>query len=71
MSDLAFYLASSESDMVNNNASVAINLDDYTRGAGSGNFAPENSSEVLQNVIPRISYLTSVIRKNYQMYPLI
>jgi len=65
--DLAFFLAASEGDMASNGAAEALNLDSYD--VTGGRFEPNKVIDVFKAVIPKISILTGIIRKNFNMYP--
>jgi len=67
--DLAYFLGAAETDINNFGAKLVVDLDQYTAQAGAGDYTPDGVHQVLKAVVPRISTLMSIIRKNYNMYP--
>jgi len=67
--DLAFFLQAAEADMITNGARQQVDLDAFVNNAGAGDYTPASVLDVLKAVVPRISTLISIIRKNYNMYP--
>lgn len=67
--DLAYFLKAAESDMASNGAKMVIDLENFANNGGAGDYTPNNVMHVLQNVVPRISTLMSIVRKNFNMYP--
>ena len=65
--DLAFYLDAAETDMTTNGANVTCDL--HTFELGGGKFTPHTVIDVFKAVIPKISYVMGVIRRNFNMYP--
>lgn len=52
--------------MANYGAKFTIDLDNYK---GDSNYKPTTPIDVFKSVIPHISMLMGIIKKNYQMYP--
>jgi hypothetical protein len=64
--DVVYFLAASEGDMAANGAKFTVDLDDYK---GDNNFRPATAIDVFKSIIPHISTLMGVIKRNFQMYP--
>ena len=67
--DLAYFLGAAETEINTNGAKLVVDLDQYTAQAGAGDYTPDGVHNVIKAVVPRISTLMSIIRKNYNMYP--
>jgi hypothetical protein len=65
--DLAYFLKASEADIVK--AGAATNVDLAAFSAGGSEYTPANVLDVFKAVIPRVSLLMGIIRRNYNMYP--
>jgi hypothetical protein len=65
--DLAYFLAASEADMVANGTSSTLTLGDYD--VTGGRFTPENIIDLFKSVVPRIAIVSGTIRRNFNMYP--
>lgn len=55
--------------MASYDAALTLNLTDFDGVHGSGDFAPSHVLHVLKNLVPRISLLMGIIRRNFNMYP--
>jgi len=64
--DITYMLKAYESEMANHGAKFTIDLDNFK---ASGNYTPTTPMDVFKSVIPHISNLSGVIRRNCQMYP--
>lgn len=67
--DLAYFLKAAETDMDKNGAKQSLDLDTFTNQGNTGDYTPATVTDVLRAIVPRISTLISIIRKNYNMYP--
>jgi hypothetical protein len=65
--DLAYFLKASQADIANSGASTTLDLSAFS--VGGAEYTPANVTDVLKAVVPRISLITGVIRRNYNMYP--
>lgn len=65
--DLAYFLKASESEI--QKAGAATNVDLQGFSVGGGEYTPASVLDVLKAVVPRVSLLMGVIRRNYNMYP--
>jgi hypothetical protein len=65
--DLAFYLKAAEADMATAGTALTLNLGDYDNTGSK--FEPTSPLDIFKAVIPKISYLTGLIRRNFNMYP--
>lgn len=68
MSDLAYFLKAAETDMAKQNAYLEVDLAKFAAG-GTGQFTPATVTDVLKAVVPHISTLIGIIKRNYNMYP--
>jgi hypothetical protein len=67
--DLKYFLEASEGDMAANGAVANVDLRNYNRGGGTGDFAPANVLDILRTIVPRIATLNGIIYRNFRMYP--
>ena len=65
--DLAYFLKAAEPEIAA--AGAATTLDLTTQSASGGEYTPTNVLDVLKSVVPRISLLMGIIKRNYNMYP--
>lgn len=65
--DLAYFLKASEADVDKAGASTTVDLSGFS--VGGGEYTPANVLDVFKAVIPRVSLLMGIIRRNYNMYP--
>lgn len=66
--DLAFFLASSQSDIIANGAYAVMNYANYIETSGSG-YTPSSALDVFKNIAPKIAYVTGAIKRNFNMAP--
>jgi hypothetical protein len=66
--DLGYFLQATESQIMALGAKATVNLDTYAT-ANSGNYAPASVLDVLKAVVPRIAYVSSKVKKNFQEEP--
>lgn len=67
--ELAYFLNAAESDIAKHGAKLKVDMNAFTRGGGAGDYAPASSMDVFRSVVPYITNLMSIIRRNYNMYP--
>lgn len=65
--ELSYFLKASENDIEANGAKQTFNMSNFVSDASM--FRPDNTLDVLRNIIPRISTLVSTVRRNFNMYP--
>ena len=65
--DLAFFLASAQSDIAANGAAVTLDFAKYT--ANTSSYTPSSAMDVFKNIAPKIAYVTGAIKRNFNMYP--
>lgn len=65
--DLAFFLQSAQSEIEANGAKVTIDFDTYSTQTSSYN--PNSSLDIIKNIIPKITLVSGIIRRNFNMYP--
>src|SRR6056297_2168930 len=61
--DIVYMLKAHESEMASYGAKFTIDLDDFK---GDSNYTPTTPIDVFKAVIPHISNLSGVIKRNYQ-----
>ena len=64
--DLAFFLGAAETQMAALGATDNLNLSTY---ATSANLTPSNVTDLFKSIVPRLSSLMGIVRKNFLMYP--
>ena len=67
--DLKYFLEAAEGDIAANNAVANVDLRNYNRGGGNGDFAPANVLDIIRTIIPRIATLNGIIYRNFRIYP--
>ena len=67
--DLSFFLQSAQGDISTNGAMATIDFNKYSTSASALNYHPASTLDVFKNIIPKISYVTGAIRRNFNMYP--
>lgn len=65
--DLAYFLKASEAEIVKAGAATVVDLTGFS--VGGGEYTPASVLDVLKAIVPRVSLLMGVIRRNYNMYP--
>ena len=65
--DLALFLKAAEGDMSAQGAALSIDLNNFA--GSSTNYQPASTMDVMKNIIPRISTLMGIIKRNYHAYP--
>lgn len=65
--DLAYFLKAAESDMLEHNSLVTVDMNQFTNSAGS--YTPSTVVDVLKGIVPFISTMMGRIKRSYQMYP--
>lgn len=65
--DLAFFLSAAETQIAALGAANTLNLADYAVAANG--FTPSNVLDLFKSVIPQLSSLMGIVRKNFLMYP--
>jgi len=64
--DIVYLLKAHEADMVGYGAKFTVDLDNFK---ADSNYTPATPMDVFKSVIPHISNLAGIIKRNYQMYP--
>jgi len=64
--DVVYMLQAHESEMAGYGAKFTIDLDNFK---ATSNYTPATPLDVFKSVIPHISNMAGVIKRNYQMYP--
>ena len=65
--DLAYFLKASEAEVQKAGAFTTVDLNAFS--AGGAEYTPSTVLDVLKAVVPRVSLLMGIIRRNYNMYP--
>lgn len=65
--DLAYFLKASQADVDKAGASTTLDLSTYS--GSNSDFVPDTPLDIFKAIIPRVSLLMGIIRRNYNMYP--
>lgn len=65
--DLAYFLKAAEAEVTTAGASTTVDLAAFS--VGGAEYTPANVLDVFKAIVPRVSLLMGVIRRNYNMYP--
>ena len=67
--DLAYFLKAYEPEFASFGSYSQYNMQEYTRSAGSGDFAPANILDIFKGVIPHITTVNRNIYRNFRATP--
>ena len=65
--ELVYFLNAAIPEIATYGASETLDFANFT--VGGGNFTPNSTIDIFKSIVPKISYLMGVVRRNYNMYP--
>jgi len=67
--DLSYFLQGAQTDIAAHGAMVTVDFAKYSQATTTLNYMPTNILDAFKNIAPKISYVMSIIKRNFNMYP--